>query len=87
MKALIEEGWEGISAFRIAARIGDSIECGMDDEDLALARSRSCLDRDGQVAHTVDPETARALAPEPGPCTMCGVFCAATMMKRLRERR
>jgi phosphomethylpyrimidine synthase len=78
---------EGLIAFRIAAHIGDSIKYGLDDEDLALARSRSRLDWDGQVAHAVDPETARTLAPEPGPCTMCGDFCAVAMMKRLKEQR
>ncbi|GLI47160.1 Thiamine biosynthesis protein thiC [Methanoculleus bourgensis] len=77
----------GLIAFRIAAHIGDSIKYGMDDEDLALARSRSRLDWEGQVVHAIDPETARALAPEPGPCTMCGDFCAVAMMKRLREQR
>lgn len=78
---------EGLIAFRIAACIGDSIKYGMNDEDLALARSRSRLDWEGQVAHAVDPETARALVPVSGPCTMCGEFCAVAMMKRLKERR
>jgi len=78
---------EGLIAFKIAAHIGDSIKYGMDDEDLALARFRSHLDWDGQVAHAIDPETARALAPEPGPCTMCGDFCAVALMKRLKGQR
>lgn len=78
---------EGLIAFKIAAHIGDSIKYGLDDEDRSLACSRSRLDWEGQVAHAIDPETAQALAPEAGPCTMCGDFCAVALMKQLRGQR
>jgi len=81
-----EQVRDGLIAFRIAAHIGDTIKYGLDDADLALARSRSRLDREGQIAHAIDPETARALAPEPGPCTMCGDFCAVATMERLKKK-
>jgi hypothetical protein len=78
---------DGLIAFRIAAHTGDTINYGLDDADLALARSRSRLDREGQIAHAIDPETAQDLVPPSGPCTMCGDFCVVAMMKRLRRER
>jgi len=80
-----EQVREGLIAFRIAAHIGDTIKYGLDDADLTLARSRSRLDREGQIAHAIDPETAQDLIPPSGPCTMCGDFCAVAMMERLKK--
>jgi phosphomethylpyrimidine synthase len=72
---------EGLIAFRIAAHIGDSVKYGPDARDRQLAERRADLDWEGQFSHALDAEGARALAPEEGPCTMCGNFCAIKMMR------
>ncbi|HMA05472.1 MAG TPA: phosphomethylpyrimidine synthase ThiC [Methanomicrobiales archaeon] len=74
---------EGLMAFRIAAHIGDSIKYGPDARDRELSRRRADLDWEGQFSRALDGETARALAPADGPCTMCGEFCAIQMMRDL----
>jgi len=76
-----EQVREGLIAFKIAAHIGDSIKYGPDDRDMNLARKRAMLDWEGQMEYAIDSERARELAPEEGPCTMCGDFCAIKIMK------
>ena len=72
---------EGLIAFRIAAHIGDSIKYGPDARDRELSERRADLDWEGQFSYALDGETAREMAPEGGPCTMCGEFCAIKMMR------
>jgi len=74
---------EGLIAFRIAAHIGDSIKYGPDVRDRSLAERRADLDWEGQFSYALDGETARAMAPTDGPCSMCGDFCAIKMMRNL----
>jgi phosphomethylpyrimidine synthase len=76
-----EQVREGLMAFKIAAHIGDSIKYGLDERDRNLAVKRAELDWDGQLSYAIDSERAKALAPEEGPCTMCGDFCAIKIMK------
>ncbi len=77
----IEQVREGLIAFKIAAHIGDSIKYGLSERDRNLARKRAELDWEGQLGYAIDSERAMALAPEDGPCTMCGDFCAIKIMK------
>ncbi|MFU8766424.1 MAG: phosphomethylpyrimidine synthase ThiC [Candidatus Methanoperedens sp.] len=72
---------EGLIAFKIAAHIGDSVKYGACERDLNLARKRAELDWEGQMGYAIDSERARELAPDEGPCTMCGDFCAIKIMK------
>lgn len=74
---------EGLLAFRIAAHIGDSVKYGTSDRDRELAVKRAELDWEGQMAYAIDSERARELAPQEGPCTMCGDFCAIKIMKEI----
>jgi phosphomethylpyrimidine synthase len=76
-----EQVREGLIAFKIAAHIGDSVKYGACEQDLNLARKRAELDWDGQMGFAIDSERARELAPDEGPCTMCGDFCAIKIMK------
>jgi phosphomethylpyrimidine synthase len=77
-----EQVREGLIACRIAAHIGDTIKYGSDSEDLELARRRALLDWKGQMGHAIEPEKAMMMAPDEGPCTMCGDFCALKIMRR-----
>jgi len=72
---------EGLLAFRIAAHIGDSMKYGASERDRGLAMKRAELDWEGQMGFAIDSERARELAPQEGPCTMCGDFCAIKLMK------
>ncbi len=76
-----EQVREGLIAFKIAAHIGDSIKYGTDERDRNLALKRADLDWEGQMEYALDSERARELAPQEGPCTMCGDFCAIKIMK------
>ncbi|MCZ7393438.1 MAG: phosphomethylpyrimidine synthase ThiC [Candidatus Methanoperedens sp.] len=78
-----EQVREGLIAFKIAAHIGDSIKYGLNERDRNLAAKRAELDWDGQLMYAIDSEKARVLAPEEGPCTMCGDFCAIKIMKEV----
>ncbi|VVB86835.1 Phosphomethylpyrimidine synthase [uncultured archaeon] len=78
-----EQVREGLLAFRIAAHIGDSMKYGLDGRDRELAAKRAQLDWEGQMGFAIDSERARKLAPQEGPCTMCGDFCAIKIMKEL----
>lgn len=77
-----EQVREGLIACRIAAHIGDTIKYGSDSEDLELAKSRAMLDWKGQMGHAIEPEKAMVMAPDEGPCTMCGEYCALKIMKK-----
>lgn len=74
---------EGLIAFRIAAHIGDSVKFGPDIRDRHLSERRAELDWEGQFRHALDGDGARELAPEEGPCSMCGDYCAIRMMRDL----
>ncbi|MDD1668522.1 MAG: phosphomethylpyrimidine synthase ThiC [Methanomicrobiales archaeon] len=74
---------EGLIAFRIAAHIGDSMKFGPAARDRRLSERRAELDWEGQFRHALDGDGARELAPEEGPCTMCGDYCAIKMMRDL----
>ncbi len=76
-----EQVREGLIAFKIAAHIGDSIKYGLSERDRNLALRRAELDWEGQMSYAIDSERARELAPDEGPCTMCGDFCAIKIMK------
>ncbi len=76
-----EQVKEGLIAFKIAAHIGDSIKYGPNERDMYLAKKRAELDWEGQLNYAIDSERARELAPEEGPCTMCGDFCAIKLMR------
>lgn len=80
-----EQVREGLLAFRIAAHIGDSVKYGTSDRDRELAIKRAELDWEGQMANALDSERARELAPQEGPCTMCGDFCAIKIMKEVNS--
>ncbi len=81
----IEQVREGLVAFKIAAHIGDSMKYGLDERDKKLAKKRAILDWKGQLRYAIDSERARELAPEEGPCTMCGDFCAIKIMKEVTK--
>ncbi len=72
---------EGLIAFRIAAHIGDTVKYGLDSRDLAVARLRASLDREGQIRCAMDPARARELSDREKECTMCGEFCAIKVMR------
>ncbi|VVB93675.1 Phosphomethylpyrimidine synthase [uncultured archaeon] len=76
-----EQVREGLVAFKIAAHIGDSIKYGPSERDRNLAGKRAELDWEGQMSFAIDGDRARELAPDEGPCTMCGDFCAIKIMK------
>ncbi|NJD76755.1 MAG: phosphomethylpyrimidine synthase ThiC [Candidatus Methanoperedens sp.] len=76
-----EQVREGLIAFKIAAHIGDSIKYGPGERDRNLAGKRAELDWEGQMNFAIDGDRARELAPDEGPCTMCGDFCAIKIMK------
>jgi len=74
---------EGLIAFRIAAHIGDTVKhrdrC--DKKDLAIARMRADLDREGQVRCALDPARAKELSDGEKECSMCGEYCAIKIMR------
>ncbi|GFO97892.1 thiamine biosynthesis protein thiC [groundwater metagenome] len=80
-----EQVREGLLAFRIAAHIGDSMKYGPKERDRMLAKKRAELDWEGQMGYAIDSERARELAPQEGPCTMCGDFCAIKIMKEVNR--
>jgi phosphomethylpyrimidine synthase len=72
---------EGLIAFRIAARIGDTVKYGRDAQDRKVALLRADLDREGQIRCAMDPRRARELSDGDEECTMCGEFCAIKIMR------
>ncbi len=80
-----EQVREGLVAFKIAAHIGDSIKYGPSERDRKLAGKRAELDWEGQMSFAIDGDRARELAPDEGPCTMCGDFCAIKIMKEFGQ--
>ncbi len=76
---------EGLIAFKIAAHIGDSMKYGLSERDRHLAEKRAQLDWKGQMSYALESERAGELAPEEGPCTMCGDFCAIKIMKEFGQ--
>jgi phosphomethylpyrimidine synthase len=74
---------EGLVAFRIAAHIGDSVKYGLSPADAAVSRNRANLNWEGQFCNALDPDKARTMAPQSGPCSMCGDFCAIKIMREL----
>jgi phosphomethylpyrimidine synthase len=79
----LEQVKEGLIAFKIAAHIGDTIKYGRDGPDRDLSVRRSMLDWKGQAKYAIDGEALTNSAPDAGPCTMCGDFCALKLMRDL----
>jgi phosphomethylpyrimidine synthase len=77
---------EGLIACRIAAHIGDIVKYGNDTTDRLVAEHRAHLDRDAQIACSMDAAKAREIAGEEKECTMCGDFCAIRLMQRYLYR-
>ncbi len=76
-----DDVYEGVAAFRVAARIGDSSKGINDGSDLKISRARASLDWEGQFAHMLFPEKARKIREKRPPhnpkvCSMCGDLCA-----------
>ncbi|MDD1673496.1 MAG: phosphomethylpyrimidine synthase ThiC [Methanomicrobiales archaeon] len=78
-----EQVKEGLIAFKIAAHIGDTMKYNLVKPDKDLSVKRSLLDWRGQVEYAIDGEALLNSAPNDGPCTMCGDFCALKLMKEL----
>lgn len=82
---------QGIIASKIAAHAAD-IAKGIPharDLDDKMAEARRNLDWDGQIACSLDPETAKAIRNDRLPeddhseaCSMCGKFCAVRSMNK-----
>lgn len=72
---------EGLIAFRIAAHIGDTVKYKSVGNDKKVALMRAALDREGQIQCALDPARARKLADGDAKCTMCGDFCAITILR------
>jgi phosphomethylpyrimidine synthase len=79
----LEQVKEGLIAFKIAAHIGDTIKYNLDGRDKDLSIRRSKLDWRGQIEYAIDGDILINSAPNEGPCTMCGKFCALKLMKEL----
>lgn len=75
---------EGVVAFKIAAHIGDTLKYGPRAEDMKLAMCRRARDWEGQFRLAIDGERARQIhdKDESGSCTMCGKYCAISIMER-----
>ncbi len=75
---------EGVVAFKIAAHIGDTLKYGPRAEDRGLALCRKARDWEGQFSFAIDGERAREIHMRDGTgsCTMCGKYCAITIMER-----
>ena len=75
---------EGVVAFKIAAHIGDTLKYGPRAEDMKLAMCRRARDWEGQFRFAIDGERARQIhdKDESGSCTMCGKYCAISIMER-----
>ncbi|MCX6669416.1 MAG: phosphomethylpyrimidine synthase ThiC, partial [Methanothrix sp.] len=75
---------EGVVAFKIAAHIGDTLKYGPRAEDMKLALCRRARDWEGQFRFAIDGERARQIhdKDESGSCTMCGKYCAISIMER-----
>ena len=78
---------EGVVAFKIAAHIGDTLKYGPRPEDKGLALCRKARDWEGQFRFAIDGERARKIhnKDETGSCTMCGKYCAISIMERYLE--
>ena len=78
----VEDVREGLTAFRIAAHIGDSIKYMPSDRDRRLAVKRSMLDWSGQLSHAIEPRRPEEMRRETGGiCSMCGEYCAILRLK------
>jgi phosphomethylpyrimidine synthase len=74
---------EGVRVARVGAYIGDTAKYPerMKARDMAMSKARRDMDWDGQFAHALFPEEAKAIRRSRSPkdqevCTMCGDFCA-----------
>jgi phosphomethylpyrimidine synthase len=85
----VDDVREGVIASRIAAHAADIARGipGAMEQDNEMARCRKNLDWEGQIAHALDPERARAMRESSRPedsevCTMCGEFCAIKVSRK-----
>ncbi|MDI6889949.1 MAG: phosphomethylpyrimidine synthase ThiC [Thermodesulfovibrionales bacterium] len=91
----IEDVKEGLIASKIAAHVADIAKGvpGSIELDRKMARYRKNLDWDGQISLSLDPDRVRKWRAEVPPaerevCSMCGEFCAITIVeKALKKRR
>lgn len=77
---------EGVIASRIAAHVGDMIKLGKTGKDKDMGKARRDMQWQKQFSLCIDPERAREIKAERGngsddSCTMCGKFCANTILK------
>jgi phosphomethylpyrimidine synthase len=90
----VEDVREGVIASKIAAHAADLAK-GMQgawDRDRKMARCRSGLDWEGQIALSFNPERVRRWRSEAPPaesdvCSMCGEFCAIRTVRRALQKK
>lgn len=77
----VQDVYDGVAAFKVAARIGDSVKGIRDDSDLEISKARASLDWESQFKHMLFPDKARKIrekrpSHDPKVCSMCGDLCA-----------
>lgn len=82
----VQDVYDGVAAFKVAARIGDSVKGIRDDSDLEISKARASLDWDGQFKHMLFPDKARKIREkrpphDPKVCSMCGDLCAIKLSR------
>ena len=81
-----EDVREGVVASRIAAHIGDMIKYKDTRADKEMSKARRDMRWDKQLAIAIDPERMQEIRAKRGEsdndsCTMCGKFCANTILR------
>jgi len=84
----VEDVRTGVVVTRIAAHAADITKgiASAIEQDNRMARFRKDLDWEGQIATSIDPETARSLwesstSRNGTTCTMCGEYCAIKLIQ------
>jgi len=77
----VQDVYDGVAAFKIAARIGDTSKGILDSSDLEISKARAALDWERQFKHMLFPDKARKIRDkrpphDPKVCSMCGDLCA-----------
>ncbi len=81
-----EDVKDGVVASKIAAHIGDMIKYGDTKADKEMSKARRDMRWDKQLAIALDPERMQEIRAKRGEsdndsCTMCGKFCANTILR------
>jgi phosphomethylpyrimidine synthase len=81
-----EDVREGVVASKIAAHIGDMIKYKDTRADKEMSKARRDMRWDKQLAIAIDPERMQEIRAKRGEsddqsCTMCGTFCANTILR------